>query len=78
MLYVELEGAAEQLELRLYSKALVKVAALRAAGAFGPGWNRAAFALPQLATGTYYMQVAAIHQDRASAASKVARLVLLR
>jgi len=78
VLYVELEGGAEALELRLYSKALIKVLTLRTPGSFGPGWNRAAFDLPELATGTYYMQVAAIRQDRASAASKATRLVLLR
>jgi hypothetical protein len=78
VLYVELEGGADELELQLYSRALTKVAVLRAAGAFGPGWNQAAFALPQLSTGTYYMRVAAIQQGRSSKPCKPQRLVLLR
>ena len=77
-LRVELEGDADELQLRLYSKALTKVAVLSCPGSFGPGWNQAAFFLPELSTGTYYMQVLALRQGHASAPSRPGRLVLLR
>jgi hypothetical protein len=74
-LYVEVQGSADSLEVRLFSVAMVQVADLKAAG--GRGWVAVRMPLPSLAPGVYYGLVIA-RQGTQVADSPVFKVVFLR
>lgn len=76
-LALRLEGRAQEVELRAYTRNLVAVAVVHSFGSFGPGWARATFALPPgLPTGVYYLRV--ILRDGGSSVSGLTKLYLLK
>ena len=74
-LYVQVQGSADSLEVRLFSVAMVQVADLKAPG--GRGWVQARMPLPSLPTGTYYGIVIA-RQGSQVADSPIFKVVHLR
>jgi len=78
ILLVALEGSADELEVLLYSKALVQAVDLRLAGPFNQGWNSRQLSLPRLPNGVYFVMVRASHGSGQSVAQKPARLMVLR
>jgi len=74
-LYVQVQGSADSLEVRLFSVAMVQVADEKAAG--GRGWVQVRAPLPSLAPGVYYGLVIA-KQGTQSAQSPIFKVVFLR
>lgn len=50
----EIEGNADSVEIKIYSKSMTCVGAWTASGNFGPGWNQAQFNVGGLSGGLYY------------------------
>ena len=74
---IELQAPADRLSLKIYTKALVLVGEYSAPGFYRPGWNQAAYVLPNLASGLYFGMMTAAAGSQGSS-SKVMRLYIMK
>lgn len=56
-IYVELEGTAEEIEVRIFTKAMAALPSHRMEGRWGPGWQRLPLELEGLPSGLYYLRL---------------------
>ena|GEM_PF-6477893 len=73
-LYVQVQGRADSIKVRLYSQALNEVAAFTAAG--GSGWVQVQGHVPSLPAGTYFVLARGLSGGQASTAKAVTLLWL--
>ena len=76
-LALKLRGPADQVTVRVYTKALVLVGQIQVSGAWSAGWARAPMALPpRLPRGLYYLRVQ-VSQGASHSAWKLAKLYVV-
>jgi hypothetical protein len=73
-----LDGSAERVKLKLYSRAMVCVELLEASGSYQAGWNQADFAVPELPAGAWFGTLHAYQGSLESAERPPLRLLKLR
>jgi hypothetical protein len=73
-LYVDVQGRADSIQVRLYSQALNEVASFTAAG--GSGWVPVQGRVPSLPAGTYFVVVRGLASGQGSTAKAVTLLWL--
>jgi len=75
---VQVDGACDWVDLRLYSVALHRVADLRAPGCGGPAWVEADLGGVELPSGAYYVVGQAHLNGRSMGQALKAKLMVLR
>ena len=76
-LALKLQGQADRVSLRIYTKALVLAEALEISGQWGPGWVQVNSVLSQrLPRGLYYLRVSAAQGGQGTPA-RLTRIYLL-
>jgi endoglucanase len=61
-----LDGPADRVQLKIYSRAMNLVARLEASGSYSAGWNRANFTMPDLGPGAWFATVHAYQGSKQS------------
>lgn len=78
VLHLRLEGEAEKVELKVYTRAEACIGRLSREGAWGPGWASLSLPLPAAANGAYFFRLEVSGHGGSSRAGKAGKFFVLR